>query len=106
MLETGNRTRRVAATVALSAALIALLPSDALAAGGDAIGKNLGNLLATWARSLFSGIVALMSVVFLVNRRYNDLALFVAAAVLVGGLIFSAGTVANVIRSIWSTLGA
>jgi membrane associated rhomboid family serine protease len=79
---------------------------EALAATGDAIGRNLGNLLATWARSLFSGVVALVSVVFLVNRRYNDLALFVGASVLVGGLIFSASTVANVIRGIWTTLGA
>jgi len=87
------------------ALLLAAAP-DALAASGASIGTNLGNLLAAWARSLFSGVVALVSVVFLVNRRYTDLALFVAASVLVGGLIFSAATVANVIRGIWTTLGA
>ncbi|MCW2920486.1 MAG: hypothetical protein JWL76_360 [Thermoleophilia bacterium] len=95
------------AAVLLGATMLLLLAAPAAhAAGGTEIGANLGNLLATWARSLFSGVVALVSVVFLVNRRYNDLALFVAASVLVGGLIFSASTVANVIRAIWTTLGA
>lgn len=93
------------ATLAMTTLLVIAAP-DALAASGASIGTNLGNLLASWARSLFSGVVALVSVVFLVNRRYNDLALFVAASVLVGGLIFSASTVAKVIRSIWTTLGA
>jgi hypothetical protein len=97
----------------LAIALVAtflLLPADALAAaaggGGATIGKNLGALLATWARSLFGGVVALVSVVFLVNRRYSDLALFVGSAVLVGGLIFATGVVSGVIRGIWTTLGA
>lgn len=94
----------LAVTVCL---LVVLLPAEAHAAsGGGAIGQNLGTLLTTWARSLFGGVIALVSVVFLVNRRYNDLALFVAAAVLVGGLIFSTSTVAKVIRAIWTTLGA
>jgi hypothetical protein len=93
------------ATFALLVTLVAM-PVDALAAAnGSSIGQNLGALLSTWARSLFGGIVALVSVVFLVNRRYNDLALFVAAAVLVGGLILSTSTVVKVIRAIWTTLG-
>jgi hypothetical protein len=83
-----------------------LAPDAMAAAGGEAIGKNLGTLLAGWARSLFGGVIALVSVVFLVNRRYNDLALFIAASVLVGGLILSTSTVSQVIRAIWSTLGA
>lgn len=96
---------RVAAPLATLVLVLVLAPEAMAAAGAQSIGSNLGNLLATWARSLFSGVVALVSVVFLVNRRYNDLALFVAASVLVGGLIFSAATVANVIRAIWTTIG-
>ena len=105
-----NHAIRTATSIGIAAAaatvLLTVMAPDALAASGASIGTNLGNLLAAWARSLFSGVVALVSVVFLVNRRYTDLALFVAASVLVGGLIFAAPTVANVIRSIWTTLGA
>jgi hypothetical protein len=102
-------TRLSCAALCACAVLVLYAPADALAAasgGGSAIGANLGHLLGTWARSLFGGVIALVSVVFLVNRRYNDLALFVGAAVLVGGLIYSTATVASVIRSIWTTLGA
>lgn len=101
------KTRTILLTTITAAALIALLPSEALAAAsGGAIGQNLGALLTTWARSLFGGVIALVSVVFLLNRRYNDLALFVLASVVVGGLIFSTSTVSNAIRAIWTTVGA
>ena len=112
MLKTTRLIPPPATTVAAGALCAAILllyaTPDAIAAAaggsGDAIGKNLGNLLRTWAQSLFGGVVALISVVFLLNRRYNDLALFVAAAVLVGGLIFSTTAISNVIKAIWTTI--
>ena len=100
-----TRTTLIALTVLAIAC--ALAPADALAAaGGNAIGQNLGGLLSSWARSFFGGVIAIISVVFLISRRYSDLGLFVGAAVVVGGLIFSTPTVVNVIRAIWTTLGA
>lgn len=96
----------IAGAVATATILLLVGAPDALAAGADDIGKNLGDLLATWAKSLFSGVVALISIIFLFNRRYNELALFLAAGVLVGGLIFAPTTIAAVIRAIWTTIGS
>lgn len=84
-----------------------LIPHEALAAdSGKTIGVNLGNLLGAWARSLFGGVVAIFSIGYLIGRRLNELAVFIGASVVVGGLIFASGTVANVIRSIWTTIGS
>lgn len=99
--------RRTIATSCCAAALLLALAEPALAAGsGGAVGQNIGELLRTWAQSLFGGVVALVSILFLVNRRYNDLALFVCASLIVGGMVFSTSSVAKVIRSIWTTVAA
>ncbi len=94
-------SRRVTVTLALvSVTLLALwLAPDALAAGND-VGHNLGSLLRHYASEVYGGIVAIVGLVFLLNRRYTDLALFFLAAVLVGWLVFSPDQVANAARAI------
>ncbi|HET9162613.1 MAG TPA: hypothetical protein VFN89_04095 [Solirubrobacterales bacterium] len=94
-------SRRVTVTLALvSVMLLALwLAPDALAAGND-VGHNLGSLLRHYASEVYGGIVAIVGLVFLLNRRYTDLALFFLAAVLVGWLVFSPDQVANAARAI------
>ncbi len=94
-------TRRVRFTlVALCVALASLaLPAAALAAGND-VGHNLGSLLRHYAGELYGGIVAVVGLLFLVNRRYTDLALFFVAAVLVGWLVFSPDGVGSAARAI------
>jgi hypothetical protein len=80
--------------------LLALwLAPDALAAGND-VGHNLGSLLRHYAGEVYGGLVAIVGLVFLLNRRYTDLALFFLAAVLVGWLVFSPDQVANAARAI------
>jgi hypothetical protein len=87
--------------LALAAALLAasVLAPAALAAGND-VGQNLGSLLRRYAGEIYGGIVAVVGLVFLLNRRLNELALFFVAAVLVGWLVFSPGQVADAARAI------
>jgi hypothetical protein len=94
-------SRRVRVTLALvSVTLLTLwLAPDALAAGND-VGHNLGSLLRHYAGEVYGGIVAIVGLVFLLNRRYTDLALFFLAAVLVAWLVFSPDQVANAARAI------
>lgn len=92
---------RVSATLAL--ALLLVSPA-ALAASGETVGQNIGDLLKSWAAPIFTGVAAMVSLVFLLNRRYNELALFILAAVLVGGFVFAPMAVAQTIESIWRTI--
>lgn len=93
--------RRSAFLLALAAvAAVALLAApEALAAGND-IGRNLGSLLRRYAGQVYGGIVAIVGLVFLLNRRFTDLAVFFLAAVLVGWLVFSPDQVADAARAI------
>lgn len=75
-----------------------------LAAAGEDVGRNVGELLGSWARSLYIGVAAVISLVFLLNRRYVDLGLFMLAAVLVGGFVMVPREVAGVVTDIWRTI--
>lgn len=80
-------------------ALVLVTAPAALAAGND-IGQNLGSLLRRYAGQVYGGIVAIVGLVFLLNRRFTDLATFFLAAVLVGWLVFSPDQVADAARAI------
>jgi hypothetical protein len=92
--------------VVASVAWLLLLTGSALAAsgGGEQVGKNLGDLLGGWAKSLYAGIAGIVAVMFLFNRRFAELAVFVGAAVIVGGFVLAPGSVASAVRDIWATL--
>jgi len=94
--------RRIALlALALTAALLAasVFAPAALAAGND-VGHNLSSLLRRYAGEVYGGIVAVVGLVFLINRRLNELAVFFVAAVLVGWLVFSPDQVADAARAI------
>ena len=76
----------------------------AIAQEGEKVGENLGDLLSGWASSLFVGIAALISLIFLLNRKYNELAIFVVAAVVVGGFVLAPDSVASTVKDIWDTI--
>jgi hypothetical protein len=83
------------------------LTGSALAAsggGGEQVGENLGNLLGGWAKSLYAGIAGIVAVMFLFNRRFGELAVFVGAAVIVGGFVLAPRDVATAVHDIWSSL--
>ena len=98
--------RRARTLCALSAAVALCLvaaalavPPDALAAGND-VGHNLGSVLRKYAGEVYGGIVAVVGLVFLLNRRLTELAVYFVAAVLVGWLVFSPDQVASAARAI------
>ena len=81
------------------------IATAALAAGeGERVGENVGRLLSGWAKSLYVGVTALVALMFLLNRRFADLAVFLLAATLVGGFVLAPSEVAGVIRGIWQTI--
>jgi hypothetical protein len=93
----------VIAAVLVWASLMLVTP--ALAAGdGERVAENVGKLLGGWAKSLYVGITAIVALMFLLNRRFADLAIFVVAAVLVGGFVLAPAEVAGTIRDIWNTI--
>src|SRR5215210_4934254 len=90
-----------AATVVWSLAVTA----PAWAAGdGEKVGENVGNLLGGWAKSLYVGIAAVVALMFLMNRRFGDLAIFMLAALLVGGFVMAPSDISSMVKSIWTTI--
>ena len=47
-----------------------------------------------------------MALVFLLNRRFADLAIFMVAVVIVGGFVLAPGEVSATVRDLWRTLTA
>lgn len=95
--------RRAALTAAVAVVFVFAVPAMAFAAGDD-VGANLGKMLTGWATWLFWGIGALVAISLFMGRKYADLAVFSVFALVIGGFIFSHGTVQNVITSMWRTL--
>jgi len=94
-------SRRARFALLLAGVAVALLvePAAALAAGND-VGRNIGSLLRHYASQVYGGIIAIVGLVFLLNRKFTDLAVFFVAAVLVGWLVFSPDQVADAARAI------
>lgn len=94
-------SRRARLALLLAGVAVALLvePAAALAAGND-VGRNIGSLLRHYASQVYGGIIAIVGLVFLLNRKFTDLAVFFVAAVLVGWLVFSPDQVADTARAI------
>jgi hypothetical protein len=94
-------SRRLRLALLLAGVAVALLaePAAALAAGND-VGRNIGQLLRHYASQIYGGVLAIVGLVFLLNRKFTDLAVFFVAAVLVGWLVFSPDQVADAARAI------
>ena len=77
----------------------------AWAAGdGEKVGENIGNLLGGWAKNLYLGIAAVVALMFLMNRKFADMAVFMLAALIVGGFVMAPNDIAGTIRDIWQTI--
>ena len=82
-----------------------LMAPVALAQGeGEKVGENIGNLLGGWAKNLYVGIAAVVALMFLLNRRFADLAVFMCAALIVGGFVMAPNDVADTVRDVWKTI--
>ena len=95
-----SRRPLLAATALAIAAVLLTLAPEALAQSGNDVGENLGDLLRGYAAQIYGGVIAIVSLIFLINRRYTELGLFVLAAVLVAWLVFSPDQVAHTAREI------
>ncbi len=76
------------------------LAPEALAQAGNDVGENLGDLLRRYAGQIYGGVIAIVALIFLINRRYTELGLFFLAAVVVAWLVFSPDQVADTARGI------
>jgi hypothetical protein len=90
--------------VATAVWLLSLSGSALAAGGGEQVGENLGDMLGGWAKSLYAGIAGIVAVMFLFNRRFAELAVFVGAAIVVGGFVLAPGSVSSMVHDIWATL--
>lgn len=94
-----NRTVVVGSILAAAMVTVLVLPSIAVAAGND-VGHNIGSTARHYASEIYGGIVAIVGLVFLINRRYTELGLFFIAAICVAWLVFSPDQIANAARGI------
>ena len=86
--------------------MLALAARADAAGQGERVGERVGELLGGWARSLYVGIAAIVALLFLLNRRFAELAVFLLAAVLVGGFVLAPEQVAGTVRDLWRTITA
>ena len=91
---------RIALSAAIVIAAILLTPAAALAAAGNSVGSNLAGLLREYAGELYTGVVAIFALFFLVNRRFTELMMFFVAAIVVGWFVFAPGQVADAAKAI------
>lgn len=94
-----KRRACLASLVALAVTALLLAPPAALAAGND-VGHNIGSTLRQIAGQVYGGIIAIVGLIFLLNRRFTELTMFLLAAVLVGWLVFSPDQVAAAARAL------
>ena len=99
-----SKLRAVAVLATWIVLTAATAPAWAARGQGERVGENLGDLMGGWAKSLYVGIAALVALVFLLHRRFADLAIFFVAATAVGGFVLAPNDVAGTIRDIWHTL--
>jgi hypothetical protein len=83
----------------LAAWVLALFPAAAFASG-DNVGENVANLLKGYASDLYGGIVGLVGLVFLVNRRFNELMVFLFVAIVVAWMVFAPAEIATAAEGI------
>jgi pilus assembly protein TadC len=81
-----------------------LLAAPAYAGDGERVGENISHMLGAWAKSLYVGVAAIVAILFLMNRKFTDLAIFMLAAILVGGFVLAPNDLANTIQDIWKTV--
>jgi hypothetical protein len=78
----------------LAACVLAWFPAGAQAATSN-VGENVESLLKGYASDLYGGVVAIFSLVFLVNRRHTELAVFLFASIVVAWMVFAPGDIAK-----------
>lgn len=94
-----SRKRLIGFTGLLVIGLTMAFPVSALASGND-VGQNVAKLLTGYATELYGGIVGVVSLMFLVNRRYSELVVFLCAAIAVAWMVFAPSEIATAAEAI------
>lgn len=94
-----SQIRRIWLVSLLTVYTLALLPTTAWASGND-VGANVGNLLKHYAGEVYGGIVGVVSLAFLLNRRYTELAVFLFAAIVVAWMVFAPSDISRAAEGI------
>jgi hypothetical protein len=95
-----SHKHRIYLFAAVAAGVLLAFPAAALAAEKINVGQNVANLLKGYATELYGGIVAVVSLMFLVNRRYTELAVFLVASVVVAWMVFASSDIASAAEAI------
>jgi peptidoglycan/LPS O-acetylase OafA/YrhL len=95
-----SHKRRIYLFAAVAVGVLLLFPAAALAAEKIDVGQNVANLLKGYATELYGGIVAVVSLMFLVNRRYTELAVFLFASIVVAWMVFASSDIATAAEAI------
>jgi uncharacterized membrane protein YccC len=91
--------RRIYLGLGLASVVLVLFPAAALASGNN-VGANVASLLKSYAGELYGGIVGVVSLMFLINRRYTELAVFLFAAIAVAWMVFAPSEIAKAAEAI------
>jgi hypothetical protein len=91
--------RRIWLLSLLMVGALLVFPATAFASGNN-VGQNVASLLKGYASELYGGIVAVVSLMFLVNRRYTELAVFLFAAIVVAWMVFASADIATAAEAI------
>jgi hypothetical protein len=94
-----SRKHRIWYASLLAICALAWFPASALAAGND-VGHNVGHLLKHYAGEVYGGVVGVVSLVFLLNRRYTELAVFLFAAIVVAWMVFAPSDISKAAEGI------
>jgi hypothetical protein len=94
-----SHVRRIWQVCVVMVYVVVLFPAAALASGDD-VGANVGNLLKHYASEVYGGIVGVISLMFLLNRRYTELAVFLFAAIVVAWMVFAPSEIATAAEGI------
>jgi hypothetical protein len=79
--------------------VLVLLPAAAFASG-DEVGANVSDLLRKYAGELYGGVVGIIAVVCLMNRRYEEVVVFLFASVAVAWMVFDPNDIATAAEAI------
>jgi hypothetical protein len=94
-------SRMLVVGAAIAALLAAVLVEPALAASSAKdVGKNLGDLLKTWATSIFGGICAIMACVYVGQRQVGPAVVFAGLALVLGMFVFASSGVGHLVQAL------
>ncbi len=98
-----KRALRNLAQVVISACVLSqVVAGNALAASN--IGQNIGQMLLSWSRWLWLGVVSVIGIHLLIKRDVSQIVVTLFAAVVVGGFVVFGTGILDIIDQLWKTV--